>query len=374
MKTGDPLSVFRRVSVADQAANALREAIHQRALCDPLPGEHHLARHLGISRLSLRSAMAQLAGEGLIVRSNGRRARLRLTELRRSATVPPTVCVVCPMARKAILPNELILQLHAACAAKGMLWEEAFDPRLDVPHPERRLRALVSGRKHICWILLACSAPIQRWFARAGVPTFILGSCLPGVALPSIDYDFHAIGWHAAGTIIKDHHQHIALLQSHRLLAGDLDTCKGFLSYVAKSAIHVSITRLFINSDSSNLRSKLDHLMKLRHRPTVMFFLRPDYAVNAMVHLLRSGVRIPEDMSLLARDSHPLIESALPEISRYHGSNIMHSDRAVRFAEALLAGHEIPPKPKLFIPTFIAGSTLSVCRDTPPRARPAGRT
>ena len=263
MKTGDPLSVFRRVSVADQAANALREAIHQRALCDPLPGEHHLARHLGISRLSLRSAMAQLAGEGLIVRSNGRRARLRLTELRRSATVPPTVCVVCPMARKAILPNELILQLHAACAAKGMLWEEAFDPRLDVPHPERRLRALVSGRKHICWILLACSAPIQRWFARAGVPTFILGSCLPGVALPSIDYDFHAIGWHAAGTIIKDHHQHIALLQSHRLLAGDLDTCKGFLSYVAKSAIHVSITRLFINSDSSNLRSKLDHLMNI---------------------------------------------------------------------------------------------------------------
>lgn len=367
--SGDPLAAFRRVTVADQAANALREALRQRTLPDPLPGEHHLARLLGISRVSLRSAVAQLVREGLISRSNGRRSRVNPSTAPRPNPVPPTVCVVCPLSRKVLLANELILELHAACAAKGMRWEEAFDAKLDVARPERQLRALVNGRTHVCWVLLACSAPIQHWFARAGVPTFLLGSCQPGVALPSIDFDFHATGWHAAGALIQHRHRHIALLQSHRLLAGDLETCKGFLGYLAKSAAGATVTRVFVNADQSNLRPRLDQLMKLRHRPTAIFSLRPDFAITTMVHLHRSGLRIPEDVSLLSRDSHPLIDSALPEISRYHGSDLLHSDRAVRFAEALLAGHGIPPKPKLFIPTFIAGRTLADRRE-PAAKRP----
>jgi len=284
--------------------------------------------------------------------------------------LPPTVCVVCPLSRKVLLTNELILEFHAACAAKGLRWEEAFNAKLDVARPERQLRALVTGRRQVCWVLLACSAPIQHWFARAGVPTFILGSCQPGVALPSIDFDFHATGWHAAGTISKHRHTHIALLHSHRLLAGDLETCKGFLGYLAKSAAGATVTRVPVNSDQSNLRPKLDQLMKLRHRPTAIFSLRPDYALATMVHLHRSGLRIPEDVSLLSRDSHPLIDTALPELSHYHGSGLSHSDRAVRFAEALLAGHGLPPKPKLFIPTFIAGRTLADCRE--PAQKKAG--
>ena len=60
------LSDFRRASVADQASAAMRSAIQHGALHDPLPGEHQLARQLGISRSSLRTAMAQLRAEGYL--------------------------------------------------------------------------------------------------------------------------------------------------------------------------------------------------------------------------------------------------------------------------------------------------------------------
>ena len=354
------LSNFRRASVADQASAALREAARQGTLSDPLPGEHQLARQLGISRSSLRAAMAQLGADGLITRRNGRRARLNLSDRRAPTNTPPAVCVVCPVSREILIHNQhpIVMEMHANCATRGIGWEEAFDARFDGPHPEHLLRELVSKRKHVCWILLACPAPIQRWFARAGVPAFVLGSCLPGVELPSLDIDFRAVGWHAAGAIIKHGHRHIGLLQPRRPLAGDLAAYEGFLSYIAKGPARTSITTIVVDANPAAFRAKLDRLAKSRQRPTALFSSRLAYALSAMFHLLQSGLRIPNDISLVLGDSHSLIDTALPEITRYHDINLNHADCAVRIAQALLAGHHVPLKPSLFIPTFIAGSTL----------------
>lgn len=359
------LSNFRRASIADQASAALRDAIRQGALSDPLPGEHQLARQLGISRSSLRTAMAQLGAEGLIARCNGRRARLNPSRQPAPANTPPAVCVVCPVSRDILIHNQhpIVVEMRANCATKGIAWEEAFDARLDGPHPERHLRELAAGRKNMCWILLACPAPIQRWFARAGVPAFVLGSCLPGVELPSIDVDYRAVGWHAAGTIIKHGHRHVGLLQPRRPLAGDLAAHEGFLNYVARGSDRIAITTILMDANRAALRGRLDRLLKSRQRPTVLFSIRLAYVLGAMIHLLQTGWRVPGDISLVLGDSHSVIDTALPEITRYRDINLSHADRAVRIAQALLAGHPVPLKPSLFIPTFIAGSTLGAPPD-----------
>jgi biotin operon repressor len=361
------LSSFRRVSVADQASAALRQAIEQGALSDPLPGEHQLARQLGISRSSLRTALAQLRAEGLVISRNGRRARLNSSRRPAPTNTPPVVCVVCPVSREIIIHNQhpIVMEMHANCATKGIGWEEAFDARLDGPHPDRHLRQLVSGRKHVCWILLACPGPIQRWFARAGIPAFVLGSCLPGVDLPSIDVDYRAVGWHAAGIIIKRGHLQIGLLRPRRPLAGDLAAYEGFLSYIARGPAGVSITTILVDSNPAAFRAKLDRLAKSHQRPTALFSNRLAYTVSAMFHLLQLGLRVPNDISLVMGDSHSVIDTALPELTRYHDISLAHADRAVRIAQALLAGHHVPLKPSLFIPTFIAGSTLGA----PPQVR-----
>lgn len=354
------LSDFRRTSVADQASAAMRSAIEHGALADPLPGEHQLARQLGISRSSLRTAMAQLRAEGLIICSNGRRARLNLSRLPAEVNSPPTVCIVCPESRET-LANQLhpiVMEMRANCATRGIVWEEAFDARLDGPRPERHLRQLVSRRKNVCWILLACPAPIQRWFAGANVPVFVLGSCLPGVDLPSIDIDYRAVGWHAAGTIAKHGHRRIVLLRPRRPLAGDLAAHDGFMSYIAKVSPPVSITTIPVDDEAEKFHAKLQRLARSRPRPTALFSNRLAYALSAMFHLLQSGLRIPDDISVVLGDSHSLIDAALPEITRYHDINLNHADRAVRIAQALLAGHPVPLKPSLFIPTFIPGNTL----------------
>ena len=345
----------------------MRQAIRQGLLGDPLPGEHQLARQLGISRSSLRTALAQLRAEGLVISRNGRRARLNLSPLPVTTNAPPVVCVVCPVSRDVMVHNQhpIVMEMHANCATKGIGWEEAFDARLDGPQPERHLRQLISGRTHVCWILLACPGPIQRWFARARVPAFVLGSCLPGVELPSIDVDYRAVGWHAAGIIIKHGHRHIGLLRPRKPLAGDLAAYEGFLSYIANGPAGISISTILVDANPAAFRAKLEWLKKSRHRPTALFSNRLAYTVTAMFHLLQSGLRIPHDISLVMGDSHSLIDTALPGLTRYRDINVAHADRAVRIAQALLAGRQVPVKPSLFIPTFMPGDTLGPPSDTP---------
>ena len=364
-----PPSLFRRASVSDQASAALRDGIRRGLLGDPLPGEHQLARQFGISRSSMRLALAQLGEEGLIIRSNGRRARLNLSRSRARPATPPVVCIVSPVSRETVSRSQhpVVMEMRANCATKGIGWEEAFDARLDGARPERHLEQLVRQRRNVCWILLACTAPIQRWFARAGVPTFVLGSCLPGVELPSIYIDYRAVGWHAAGAILKAGHRHVALLQPRRPLAGDIAACEGFLNYVAKSPNQVSASSILVDANREAFQARLRRLAKSRQRPTALFSNRLAYALSAIFYLLQAGLRIPADISVVLGDSHSLIDTALPEITRYTHVSLGHAERAVRIAEALLAGHPVPIKPALVIPTFIAGSTLG-----PPPSSPGG--
>lgn len=354
------LAAFRRVSVADQACAVLRQAIQQGAVTDPLPGEHHLARQLGISRSSLRTAMAQLVSEGLVHRATGVRARLKSG--RRSAThnFLPTVCVVCPMSRELFLraQHPIVMEMHLLFATKGIQWEEAIDARLDVPHPEPQLRALVAGREHVCWLLLGCTAPIQRWFAEANLPAFTVGSCAADAALPSVDVDFRAVGWHAAGVMIKQGHRHVGLVHHRRLLVGDHNAFDGFLGYLARAAPETGVTRILIDSDYANLRAKITNLAATRKRPTALLCVRPALTLGAVVNLGRAGLRIPGDISVISRDSHTLIDASIPDVTRYSGVSMRLASRAVRVAQALIAGHYVPPRPSLVFPTFISGETL----------------
>lgn len=88
------LSEFHRASVSNQAAAALRNSIPEGAWGELLPGEHELARRLGVSRPTVRAALAQLAQGGLITIKKGCRTQLRCDRNSPVDKAPPTVCLV----------------------------------------------------------------------------------------------------------------------------------------------------------------------------------------------------------------------------------------------------------------------------------------
>lgn len=360
MPTSAPLG-FNRSSVIDQAAAALREAIRTGQLREPLPGGHQLARQLGISRPSVQAALARLATEGIVVVRKGHRSRLVARPRARSTSAPPAVCVVCPVSSASayFLEHPLLLELHAEFASRGIRWEVLFEMKLGSARPEARLRQLVTARPHVCWILFSASETIQAWFAQARVPALVLGSCAPGVKLPSADLNYESVGWHAAGMVARHGHRNIALILPPKPLPGDRASRQAFLRYIERQVPAAAVTDWNIPDHPGQRRAKLGRLLAGNGRPTALVSLRPALTIAAFAQVLASGLRIPEDVSIIARDTHPLLDAALPDLTRYSSTAKKLAMRAVRIASHLLAGRTVPARPSLVTPTFVPGTTLA---------------
>lgn len=356
---GVAIPSFRRASIPDQVAEALREGIRDGSLEDPLPGEHELAARFGVSRSSLRTALKQLEKEGAVRLSNGRRTRVNPARLA-APPVQPSLCVVCPVSRETIALHKhpILMEMRARCASRGIRWEEVFDARLARSRPGPQLRRLVGGRRGICWVLLACGAPIQRWFAAAGVPTLVLGSCAPGVELPSNDVDFRAIGWHAAGRIIGLGHRRITMFQPPRPLPGDLAAQDGFLAYARQASVQVVVRVMPADGSRMTWGTRIRALLLSPNAPTAVFTTRVTHALGVIYHGFAAGRRIPGDLSVVLGKSDLMLETALPEVARYRDVHLRQSALAMRFVESLLAGHPMARKPTLLVPAFIPGATL----------------
>lgn len=353
-----------RTSISDHAAAILRRALQNRELADPLPGEHQLSVRLGISRPSVRAAIAQLAAEGLVVTQQGRRSRLVPQALSGSPISTRLVCLVSPMPLHKIRRDRhsILVEMHLHLANLGIGWEQVFDAKLGTGDPAHRLERLVSGRRHVCWILLAATPLMQQWFARVRLPVLVLGSCAADAQLPSVDHNYQAIGQHAAAETFRRGHRHAALVVPDKPLPGDRACRDAFHNCFKKAGGVVSIVECAEVGEPVNFRQHLTRLLNNPLRPTAILSMRVHATLPLITHTLASGFRIPQDVSIVLRDTHPLFETGLPEFTRYNNSDNHLARRAVRLASALLSGRKVSAKSSLLMPTFIRGATLADLR------------
>jgi DNA-binding LacI/PurR family transcriptional regulator len=350
---------FRPVRISDQAAAALSDGIRRGTLRNYLPGEHELARQLGISRPTVHAAILTLKKNGLLETRQGSRTRILARATR--SDVSPRVCVITPVSHDAVglVENPFLLALRIQMSAQGIRWEEIFDSRLGGENPDRHLEKLIGDREGICWLIVAGSAAVQRWFERQGLPTLVLGSCHPGISLPSVDRDYHALGWHIAGNMVRFGHRHIALIFRERPLPGDLACRDAVASYLKNRCDHHSLTVATVGKSTQELQSKLDRMLERQPRPTVIFANAAEHVQTVLMHLQRSGWIIPKDISVVSGDAHALFEANVPELTCYRDATERAIRHTIRMVNSLLAGRPVPPKPFLSTPTFVAGNTLS---------------
>jgi DNA-binding transcriptional ArsR family regulator len=343
---------------------ALREAAIQGVWGKLLPGEIELSRRLGISRPTLRAALARLAEEGMISIRKGCRTRLLRVTSSQSSAARPTVCLVVPTPRdpNSLSGNPVLMEMRAKFAVEGIGWEEVFDLGLGGSNPGTRLAGIVKGRHRMCWLLAGASAAIQQWFQEARVPTLVLGSCHEGVTLPSVDVNYHAIGWHAAGCLMAKGHKRIAVVLPERPLAGDIACVNALKRYAANQAQPMFVFEVALNSGSQEPNSKLNRLIAGPRPPTAAFCIHVPQVLAVFVSLLRAGHRVPQDTSLMCRETHITLDQGLPELTRYRSPVVRQAHQAVRIARGLLAGNQIKAAPHLIIPAFIPGKTLAVAK------------
>ncbi len=348
------LPEFHPRTAAEQAANALREALQVGHLPDPLPGEHVLAAHFGLSRPTVRRALSLLAQEGWLTLRKGSRTRLRQPHAPRP-TGQRAVCALVAVPTHPHSENPVLAELRRALGPE-VAWEVLSDARLASPRPQRRVAALVAARPGVCWVLAGSTPELQAWFARSGVPTLVLGSGTEPGVLPSVDLDYRAVGWHAAGQLLRAGCRRIILAQPPRLLPGDEATHAGLAAYLAHRGEPPPMVLRWPSATAGC--ATLDRALQSGGKPGFLS-LRPLLTLTLLTHLLRRGIRLPQEAALISRDSEPFLQAALPSPARYESTPEARVRRAARILHALAAGTLRPPWPEVrLMPGFTPGQTL----------------
>jgi DNA-binding LacI/PurR family transcriptional regulator len=355
-----PPSSLDRSPLYAQVADFLRDRIHRKLLPDPLPPERELAASFGISRPVIRQALAVLHRQGIVRIEHGKRTRV----LRQRQTRPVRsrqILAAAPFAPTDFFTTHasVLASIRQQMEDRGFTWTELFDRRL----ASRRCRALLeeqTGKSEPGCVLLIRSAPaMQNWAQDHRFQALVLGTPFPGISLPSIDRDYRALGWHAAGRFVKARHRNVSLLMPSQPAGGDRATHEGMTEYLQSlpnADCYLSIDP--VSEQPAAFCASINRILSRTAPPTAFFTFHPRHTLTLLTHLLRRGIRIPDDISIVSRDSAPYLEAVVPELSRYQSNDQAVIGHVVRLIEEI--SHGVSPKKNQIrvIPTFLEGRTF----------------
>ena len=336
----------------------MRKAVEEDVWQEYLPSERRLCDMFQVSRPTVRTALQQLAKEGLIEIHQGRRNRI-LAPACHAAPRSRLVVLVShePISHMTLTAYQGISEMRAHLAEQGFTTEVLVLPPRGATARQRKLEAFVRQNRVFCCVLLSLGKEVQEWFAAQSIPALVLGSCHPAVRLPSLDVDYRSVCRHAAGLLRSKGHRRIAFLVPNSRVAGDLVSEAGFREGLAPRHSDDDLEALVVrhNGTTANLAAKLDALFASARPPTALLVAKPPHMFSVVVYLLTHGIRVPETVSLIARDHDHLFEDAISHY-RFEGETFAH--RLSRLMLQMVNEHHLPAKPNLIFPRYVPGGTV----------------
>jgi DNA-binding transcriptional regulator YhcF (GntR family) len=350
---------FAKRLLADQIADNLRQAMARGIWEHQLPTERALSEQMGVSRPVLREALHRLRDEGWLQIGAGHAARIlphRTDPVREEGRR-----IVFLLARPLIhVDREALLtldELRKRLYLKGWRFEVAMDQRLRRRHPAPILDALVRHYEAGHWILSSVTREVQAWFQSSSLSAVVLGDTFPGIHLPSVDADHRVIARHAVGFFLGRGHRSIACFNRREAAAGDLAMEAGFLEAFqgAENSEHSVIRH---SGEVAEIRLRLKRLLKSNRCPTALLVSHALDTLTILTSLLQWGIKVPEDVSLISRQSAVFFSRLAPSPAYYDLDSVKLAARLLRLIERpTSSGGKIR-----LLPPLVKGETLAPAR------------
>lgn len=351
----------RRLSLVDQTVEIIRDTITGQLQTEFLPSEDALRQQLGVSRVTLRKALAQLAGQGWL--KLGGRGKKHMV-CRKSAAAPSSdggvVRCLSPLTEAEVVWGTRIIfdEIRAGLSKLGR--SLLFEKRLTLwrGNPERRLRQLTSEPGTAAWLLYRATPQIQRWFLKNEIPCLVLGPCHDGVALPSVQVDVNALGRHVAAEAARLGHEHIGFLVYDPDVASAVATLNGLRELKTNAGLPITVTVVRDDTTVNGLRAILAALMASPNRPTLLLLAAAPQSLPVMGILHEMGIRVPEDVSVVVRDHEPYLTRSVPELTRYTFDWLKLGRNATRLIASVIESGSGKNTDRCIMPEFIRGATI----------------
>jgi DNA-binding LacI/PurR family transcriptional regulator len=354
---------------ADLALVALRNEIMSGRWDERLPGARVLANHLGVSAPTAAAALLKLAGEGL-VESGGERCAFRVVGARRASSsgeslAGPQRLLILTYKEPAMLPDStrrLIESLSERMAGKG--WEVVHQTIdfLHVKRPQRSWDRTIQVEPGTSVIAVFGRPALAEWAIRRKVRIFFLGGVTNGLPVSMAAVRSPLVAQAALARLTALGHWRIVLP-----LCEHPDTFKAAMGQVMKEAIE-GMGRVYTKSYHNPASSALtpDAIWRILEAsfatdpPTALVFLEWKEFLTAQSYLMRIGLRIPEDVSVVLLDDQLEAEWVYPKLCRFR----FPLRRVLNVMATWLEDGDAAPINRFLPADFVDGETMA-----PPRKR-----
>ena len=318
------LDPSQSVPLYRQCADALRKAIRGGKYRPGsfLPPERDLSRRFGVTRITLRKALAGLARDGLVENVPGAGNRVAAGQPRE----PAHRIITCAMLRQVGLPMlspyyaELFegIQDEAsarqydivfATASPESLWSDNRPrPSPRIPGGIRTLGALLVG---------GLTDELARAYRKKGLPVVLVDKPSPGPEFPSILPDNAHGAYLITRHLLDLGHRRLAFLgappdpvSSARLAGFRKALAEAGVAFDAKDHVDAGYTSALASTAITRYLAR-----RARALPTAIVAINDEAAIGALQALRAAGLQVPGDVSVTGFDDIPWALHSVPPLT-----------------------------------------------------------
>ncbi len=327
---------LRILSASEQVAEHLREQISRQIHSGTMPGGERLARELGVGRMTIEAALAQLEEEGLLVAQGvGRRRKIVPPNKLSTPGLRIGILLYAPEDSKIYynvdLQHRLLNAGHIAGFAPNTLVELGMNTS--------RIARLVEKTPADAWVVSSGSREVLEWFANHHLPTFAFAGRRRGVRIASIGPDKESAVRVMVQRLVALGHRRIVMISPAVLRKPEPARIpRVFLDALESHGIqHGAYNLPGWDENAEGLQELLARLFQ-HTPPTALFIVEAATFISVQQHLAQRGILAPRDVSLICDDPDPIFAWCRPTVAHIHWDASPIARRAVRWAANVARG------------------------------------
>ncbi|MCS7264673.1 MAG: GntR family transcriptional regulator [Armatimonadetes bacterium] len=348
----------------EQVKQIIRQYIQENNLSpgDLLPSEREWARKLRVSQMTVNRAFKELEREVVVTRLIGRGTFVLNANAQPSITLRHHLTFVFRIANIVETLEQNLYYGPVFQGAQSALMELGcsvqfwgFDQMCSLPSEGLTQRAF------LFFAPTDDALPNLKSWWEVGVPFVVVGASWHDVELPSVDTD----NFNAAVEVVKFlanlGHRRIALIIGNRRVPNNRDRYEGFFAGLRSCSLSVLNEWLIETEFTSTLTEssiqQIREILKSRRRPTAIFAAGYYLAAGTLKIAKELGLKVPEDLSLVAFDDPPSAGYLDPPLTTVRQPLAELGRRGVFKLVALLEGQQMPLSEKLATELIVRAST-----------------
>lgn len=350
----------RFLTITEQVAEHLRRELARGRWTGLMPGKHELAAELAVNNKTVEAALRQLEARGLLLSQGaGRRRAIRTGERPQRRMLRVALLV----SDNSDLGLDYMVELRHRLLKAGHAVQIAPRTIVDLRDDSGRLVAMARSTQADAWIVVGGSRKILQWFAGRTEPAFALFGRRGGLPLAAAGPDKPSTYAAATRELIRLGHKRIVLMvRPRRRLPEPGAPEKAFLAELAAHGLAVGDYNLPAWEESpKDFHRCLEELFRVTP-PTAMIIDETEFFFATQQFLSGRGLRVPEDVSLIATDPDPTFHWCRPSIAHITWDSSPLVQHIVRWAANVSGGRD-DRRQTLTKAEFVVGGTIGPAKE-----------